>query len=87
MSDHAPLHVFPDGKGHLTDFAPCWCGPQIVQPCPECSQPHAASGIYRPCWKCGGNGNVPPFTEDMARIVIHNDIAKPSSRDGEAVLL
>ena len=54
---------------HETDGEECWCGPRVVQPCPECLDTHPDPG----CWKCGGERVVPAFDPEATVQVIHND--------------
>ncbi len=53
---------------HETDGETCWCGPRVVQPCPECPDEAPAPG----CWRCGGEGLAEP-DDAGAVLVIHND--------------
>ena len=62
-----PIHVFPSWENHVVDGGPCWCNPDIVQPCPECEEPPKPD-----CWRCSGNGQVDVYTDDFGVIVSHH---------------
>lgn len=69
---------------HVTWGRNCWCHPEILQPCPECtSGPTKADEHYAEvysaepcdpnCWKCDGRGLVPEFDQDLPVVIVHNE--------------
>lgn len=49
---------------HNEESECCWCGPEILQPCPECDKEDD-------CFMCGGRGLIPAYTPDMGKVVVH----------------
>lgn len=50
----------------------CWCGPEVLQPCPECHE--GTEYAQNPdCWQCQGRGLIPEYDPDSPSVVIHND--------------
>lgn len=73
------IHVYPldikkpNGRwtsSHCTNKTGlCGCKPKIKQGCPECA------GLKEPdplCWRCGGEGVVEPYNDNIGYLVIHN---------------
>lgn len=52
---------------HDTSGASCWCGPEVMQPCPECLDTHRDES----CWRCGGRGLVPEFDPEAPAVIVH----------------
>ena len=53
------------GRKHELESRECWCGPEVVQGCPECERDNPD------CWRCSGRGCVAVYDEDEPVIVIH----------------
>ena len=77
------IHIYPvDRKMRSTHITrkdkqtgepkPCWCEPELMQPCNE----QDAHGKCQPdCWRCGGEGIAPVYTDDdqLQILIVHKD--------------
>ena len=57
-------------REHDTDNETCWCGPDVLQRCPECED---HKDPPPGCWRCGGKGLVPEYDEDRPSVIVHQD--------------
>lgn len=57
---------------HDTDNEDCWCGPDLLQPCPECPVEPGNVRARPDCWRCGGKGLVPAFDTALPLVIVHN---------------
>lgn len=57
-----------EGSDH-EDSETCWCGPEVLQVCPESQGPGEECGPG--CWACEGRGLVAPYDEEAPVLVSH----------------
>jgi hypothetical protein len=48
----------------------CWCGPEVLQSCPEWDR-SLGDSCPSSCWRCGGRTLVDPYDEDLTDVIIH----------------
>jgi hypothetical protein len=69
-------------REHDTDNDACWCGPEVLQPCPEWGRGDSCPPT---CWRCGGRTLVEPYDEDVPNVIIHrgpDDPPAPPREEG-----
>lgn len=70
--------------GHMTDDPDCWCGPEILQPCPECIE-KADDKPNPDCFRCEGRGLVDEYDEDMPSLIVHRELLTDDEKAEEGV--
>lgn len=72
MSDY--IHIYPVRKNksdHITKkHQDCWCHPELKQVCPESDD---VGKCKAECFRCGGNGLVDPYDEELNYLIIHKE--------------